>query len=100
MTEFFVPGVAPGEPTRRAYDELRGYAEARTGRPAGDAHILALSSRRHGTDSETRVGEPDPWGGGTVLAIFASGREGYMVVWHGGHASVSRRETYEAIPFD
>jgi hypothetical protein len=99
MTAFFVPGAEPGEQTTRAYDELRGYAESRTGRLARRDLIFALNCRRAGADSETRVGEPDPCGGSIVLAIFA-GRDGYMVVWHGGHANVSRRETYEAILFD
>jgi hypothetical protein len=99
VPSFFVPGKAAGEPTRRAYAELRGYAEARTGRLARRDLIFALSCRRGGEDTEARVGEPDPCGGGTVLAIFAS-REAYTIVWRGGHGSVSRRATYEAIPFD
>lgn len=57
MTAFFVPGLAPGTATKRAYD------------------------------------------GHTVLAIFA-GRDGYTIGWSGGCATVTRRETYEAIPFD
>lgn len=99
MASLFVPGATPGPPTQRAYDELRGYAEARTGRvPRGDA-IFALSCRRDGADSDTRVGEPDPCNGQIVLAIFAN-REGYTIVWRGGHHDVSRRATYEAILFD
>jgi hypothetical protein len=99
MTAFFVPGEAPGSSTQRVYEELRRYAEGHTGRPTRRDPILALSCRRGSADSETRVGEPDPYRGHTVLAIFAS-RDGYTIVWRGGHASVSRRETYEAIPFD
>ena len=99
MTSFFVPGAAPGPATRRAYHELRCYAEACSGRVARGDLISALSFRYGGVDTETRVGESDPHGGETVLAIFAS-RDGYTVVWRGGHASVGRRETYEAIPFD
>ena len=99
MPSFFVPGSAPGEPTRRAYEELRAYAEASTGLLARRELIFAVSCRRGGADTETRVGEPDPGGGGTVLAIFAS-RDGYTIVWRGGHGNVRRRETYEAIPFD
>ena len=99
MTALFVPGATPGEPTRRAYDTLRGYAEARTGGPPRRESIFALSCRRGGADSETRVGEPDPCAGRTVLAIFAS-RDSYTVVWDGGHATVGRRDTYEAILFD
>jgi hypothetical protein len=99
MPSFFVPGEIPGEPTRRAYDELRGYAEACAGGLARRDPIFALSCRRGGADTEARVGEPCPGGGGTVLAIFAR-RDGYTLVWRGGHGSVSRRETYEVIPFD
>ena len=99
MTAFFVPGVTPGTATKRAYEELRGYAEGRTGHSTRRDSIFALSCRRGGADSETRVGEPDPYRGHTVLAIFA-GRDGYTIVWSGGCATVTRRETYEAIPFD
>lgn len=99
MTAFFVPGAAPGAPTSRAYEELRGFAELRTGSPTRRQSIFALSCRRDGSDSETRVGEPDPHRGQTVLAIFA-GRDGYTIVWRGGHTNVTRRQTYEAIPFD
>jgi hypothetical protein len=99
MTSFFVPGAAPGVATQRAYDELRGYAEACSGRLALRDPIFALTFRHGGADTETRVGEPDPYGGRTVLAIFA-GHDGYTIVWRGGHANVGRRQTYEAIPFD
>lgn len=99
MPSFFVPDTVAGEPTRRAYDELRAYAEASTGLLARRDLIFAVSCRRGGADTEARVGEPDPCGGGTVLAIFAS-RDGYTIVWRGGHSSVTRRATYEAIPFD
>ncbi|HEY7620953.1 MAG TPA: hypothetical protein VH834_14355 [Solirubrobacteraceae bacterium] len=99
MTAFFVPGAAPGQATQQAHDELRGYAEACIGRHARPDQIFALSFRHGGADTETRVGEPDPYGGRTVLAIFAS-HDGYTIVWRGGHASVGRRETYEAVPFD
>jgi hypothetical protein len=99
MTAFFVPGEAPGTPTEQAYEELRCYAEGRTGCSTRRESIFALSCRRDGADSETRVGEPDPHRGQTVLAIFAS-KDGYTIVWRGGHASVSRKQTYQAIPFD
>jgi hypothetical protein len=99
MTPFFVPGAAPGRPTEQAYDELREYAESRTGHMARRDHIFALRCRRGRNDSETRVGEPDPYSGHTVLAIFA-GRDAYTIVWNGGHVDVMRRQIYEAIPFD
>jgi hypothetical protein len=99
MTAFFVPGAAPGTPTQRAYEELRCYAEGRTGHSTRHESIFGLSFRRDGADSETRVGEPDPYRGQTVLAIFAS-RDGYTIVWQDGHASVPRKQCYEAIPFD
>jgi hypothetical protein len=99
VTSFFVPGAAPGRPTQQAYDELRGYAETCSGQLARRDLIFSLSFRRGGADTETCVGGPDPDGGRTVLAIFA-GHDGYTIVWRGGHASVGRKETYEAIPFD
>jgi hypothetical protein len=99
MTPFFVPGADPGEPTQRAYDALRGYVESRTGHGTRAEEIFALSCRRAGEDSESRVGELDPYARQIVLAIFAS-RDGYTIVWDGGHADVSRRQAYQAIPFD
>lgn len=99
MTSFFVPGADPGPATEQVYEELRGYAEACSGRLARRELIFALSYRHGGADTQMRVGEPDPSGGRTVLAIFAS-QDGYTIVWRGGHANVGRRETYEAIPFD
>jgi hypothetical protein len=95
----FVPGADPGPPTKRAYEELRCYAEGRTGCVTRRQSIFALTCRRDGADSETRVGEADPQRGQTVLAIFAN-KDGYTIVWHGGHANVTRKQTYEAIPFD
>ena len=99
MPCFFVPGATPGEATQQAYGELRTYAEARTGHMARRDHIYALSCRRSGMDSETRVGEPDPYSGQMVLAIFAT-RDAYTIVWRSGHVDVRRRQTYAAIPFD
>jgi hypothetical protein len=99
MTAFFVPGIVPGEQTHRAYEQLRAYAEARTGRAPRPEHIYSLLCRRTGADTEARVGEPDPCDGSTVLAIFAD-REGYVVVWEDGHAQVGRHEAYEAVAFD
>ena len=99
VTAFFVPGASPGDQTERAYDELRSYAEARTGRSAQRARIFALSCRRDGADSTAYVGQADPCGGLTVHAIFATS-DGYTIVWRDGHADVTRRQTYEAIEFD
>lgn len=99
MTRFFVPGSPPGRHSERAYDELRSYAEARSGLPVRATRILALVCRRDGSDSESRVGETDPCGGGTVHAIFATS-SGYTIIWEGGYANVGRRQIYEAIPFD
>jgi hypothetical protein len=100
MTRFFVPGEAPGNPARRAYAELRAYAEACTGRAVREQRIYSLSCRREGGDSETRVGEMDPCGGGTVHAIFATSGGGYAIVWRGGHTEVTKSQTYEAVEFD
>ena len=99
MTPFFVPGETPGEPTQRAYEALRGYVEAQTGHRTRTDAIFALSCRRTGADTESRVGELDPHTRQMVLAIFAS-REGYTIVWSGGHADVSRRQAYAATLFD
>jgi len=95
---FFVPGAAPGAATARAYEEMRGYAEARTGRKVRHDRIFSLSCRRGGVDSEARVGDVDPFGGHLVHAIFATS-EGYTIVWPGGHADVTKRQTYEAVAF-
>lgn len=94
-----MPGALPGEPTRLAYAVLRASVEARIGHALRGEAICALSCRRSGKDTESRVGELDPYAGRTVLAIFAS-REAYTIVWDGGQADVSRRQAYEAIPFD
>jgi hypothetical protein len=99
MTRFFVPGAPSDVQAERAYGDLRAYAEARAGRPTRATRIQALICRREGGDSETRVGERDPCGGGTVHAIFAT-TEGYTVIWEGGYANLSRRQIYAAIPFD
>jgi hypothetical protein len=99
MTAFFVPGTAPGGHAERAYDELRAGAQARTARRIRATRIHAVSCRRGGTDSSLRVGECDPSGGGTVHAIFATS-DGYTVVCGEGYVDLSRRQIYEAIPFD
>ena len=99
MTAFFLPGALPGTDVDRAFAELRADTEKRTGRLTRETRIYALSSRRDGTDSETRVGEPDPCTGETVHAIFAT-TDGYMVIWDGGQVDLSKRQVYEAIPFD
>jgi hypothetical protein len=99
MTVLFVPGTRPGADAVRAHDELRAQTEQQTGRPTRATRIYALTSRRDGADSETRVGERDPCAGETVQAIFAT-TEGYTVIWDGGYADLTKRQTYEAIPFD
>lgn len=64
-----------------------------------ETRIYAVDARRGGADSETRVGERDPCSGETVRAIFAT-TAGYSVIWDGGHTDLTKRQTYEAIPFD
>lgn len=98
MRPFFVPGARPGAETDRAYAELRARTEQRTGQAIRTNRIYALSCRRDGADSQTSVGERDPCVGRTVHAIFKT-NDGYTVVWDGGHADLSRRQIYEAIPF-
>jgi hypothetical protein len=98
MTRFFLPGAAPGD-AGRLHDELRADTERRTGRVTRATRIYALSSRREGSDTETRVGEQDPCSGATVHAIFAT-TEGCTVISAGGHVDLSRRQIYEVIPFE
>jgi hypothetical protein len=99
MTAFFVPGARSGVHAVRAHDELRRLTEERTGRVTRRTRICALTSRRQGADSETRVGADDPCTGEQVQAIFAT-TEGYTVVWDGGHVDLTKRQVYEAIQFD
>jgi hypothetical protein len=99
MSGFFVPGASPGPDTERAYGELRTYAQGKTARSIRATRIEAVSCRRGGTDSELRVGERDPYGGGTVHAIFATS-DGCTVVHDDGYVGLTRRQIYEAIPFD
>jgi hypothetical protein len=99
VTRFFIPGVKSGPSAERAYDELRAYAQARTERRIRATRIRSISCRRGGMDSQLTVGEPDPHGGETVNAIFATS-DGCTVVWEGGFISLTRRQIYEAIPFD
>jgi hypothetical protein len=99
MTAFFVPDTPAGEQTDRAYEDLRRYAQLTAGRPARATRIFSLSCRRGGADCESRVGCEDPSGVNTVDAIFDVG-EGYAILWRGGHAIVTKRQTYEAVEFD
>jgi hypothetical protein len=98
VTPFFVPGVA-GDAAEDAYDELRAYTARRTGRFIRATRIYSLNSRRDGADTQTRVGETDPSSGQLVRAIFATA-DGYTVTWEGGHADLTKRQIYEAVPFD
>ena len=99
MTAFFVPGASAGVETDRTYGELRARAERQSGEPIRATRIYALSARRDGADSETRVGECDPGTGETVRAIFATA-SGYTVVLAAGNVDLTKRQIYEAIPFD
>lgn len=99
MTAFFIPDTPPGEQTNRAYEDLRRYAQLTWGRPARATRIFSLSCRRGGADCETRVGGEDPSGASTVYAVFDVG-ESYAILWRGGHAMVTKRQTYEAVEFD
>ena len=99
MTAFFVPGTSPGTQAESTYDELRAGAQARTERPIRATRIHAVTCRLGGTDSSLCVGESDPTGGGTVHAIFATS-DGYTVARGEGYVHLTRRQIYEAIPFD
>jgi len=98
VRRLFVPGALPGSDTGRAYDALRARAAAWTGRPIRATRIYAVSCRREGSDSETRVGECDPCNGRTVQAIFATS-EGCTVVFDRGFIDLSKRQIYETITF-
>jgi hypothetical protein len=99
MTPFFLPGARPSVDPDRTYGELREHTEKRIGRPIRAARIYSVDARREGADSETRVGERDPCTGETVRAIFAT-TTGYTVIWEGGYVDLSKRQIYQAIPFD
>ena len=99
VTSFFLPGLLPGVEPDRAYAALRADAEQRIGRGIRATRIYALSARREGTDSETRVGEADPCTGATVRAIFAT-YVGYTVISDCGNVDLTTRQVYEAVPFD
>lgn len=99
MTPFFLPGARADVDPDCTYAELRADTEQRIGRPVRATRIYAVDARRDGADSETRVGERDPCTGETVRAIFAT-TAGYTVIWEGGHVDLTKRQIYEAIPFD
>ncbi len=99
MTPFFLPGARPGIDPDRTYAELRADTEKRIGQSIRATRIYAVDARREGADSETRVGESDPCTGETVRAIFAT-TDGYTIVYGDGHVDLSKRQIYEAIPFD
>jgi hypothetical protein len=99
MTAFFLPGASPGVDCDLTYSQLREQTEMRIGGRVRATRIYAVDARREGADSETRVGEHDPCSGETVVAIFAT-TAGYTVIWDGGHIDLTKRQTYEAIPFD
>ena len=98
MTAFFVPGTPVGEPADRAYEDLRDRAELDAGRAPRSRRIYSLSCRRGGTDCETSVGEQDV-DGETVHAIFDVG-DRYAIYMNGGHAIVTKRQTYAVVEFD
>jgi hypothetical protein len=98
MTTFFVPGAPLGEPSDRAYEDLRDRAELDAGRAPRMRRIYKLSCRRGGADCETAVGEHD-LGGGTVHAIFDVG-DRYAIYVPGGHEIVTKRQTYAVVEFD
>lgn len=99
MTPFFLPGTRAGVDSARAYAELRAHTEERIGRSIRATRIYSVDARRDGADTETRVGERDPCTGETVRAIFAT-TEGYTVICGRDHVDLSKRQIYQAIPFD
>ena len=99
MTRFFIPDTPAGRATDLAYEDLRRHAQGTVGRSARARRIYSLTCRREGVDCETRVGLADPYGGTIVDAIFDVG-DGYAVICRGGHAVVTKRQTYEVVEFD
>ena len=80
MTAFFVPDVPSGTAAEGEYARIVREAEAESGQPARAVRIFNLSFRHRGGDFEAEVGQPDPIGGRTVLAILDLGRDAPYVI--------------------
>lgn len=72
MTAFFIPGMsAEGDDLENAYRAIRHEAEAETGQHVTAQRIFKLAYRRKGRDEEATVGDREPAGDSTVVAILA-----------------------------
>jgi hypothetical protein len=86
MTAFFIPALDPlGASEEDVYAAIRESARTLTGHAPEDDRIVKLMWRRGGTDCSAEVGQPDPVGGQTVLAIVDLGRHGPYVIQCGTH---------------
>ena len=96
VTAFFIPGSArAGGEAEAMYAGIRKRVEAETGNPPYPVRIFKLSFRRDGADLEAEVGQPDPVGGHTVLAIFDLGRHSpYLIHCVGDSATHVRKPVY------
>src|SRR3954466_13093347 len=80
MASFFVPGTtAGGSEAERRYEQLRA-AAAGDDAVAQHRRIFSLTCRHDGRDCTVEVGQPSPFDGAEVLAIFELGsRQGYRI---------------------
>jgi hypothetical protein len=108
LTTFFIPGLeADSGAAERVYDDLRADAEVRTGSVAHKRRILRVACRRQGTDCTIGVGDAAAIEGGTVIAIFQLGRDGYVIHCRDPEdeslvsaVEISRRTVYAVTDFD
>jgi hypothetical protein len=103
MTAFFIPGSADagGDP-EAVYAGMRKTAQAGSGHCPRPVRIFKLSFRHDGADLEAEVGQPDPVGGHTVLAILDLGRHSpYLIHCVGGSAMqvLVRKPVYSVTEF-
>jgi hypothetical protein len=103
MTDFFMPGCAhAGSDPEELYAGIRKAVQAGTGHCPTPDRIFKLSFRHDGVDLEAEVGQPDPVGGHTVLAILDLGRHSpYLIHCTGGSAMqvLARKPVYSITEF-
>jgi hypothetical protein len=103
MTAFFIPGSAhAGSDPEEVYAGIRKTAHAGSGQCPRPVRIFKLSFRHDGADLEAEVGQPDPVGGHTVLAILDLGRHSpYLIHCVGGSAMqvLVRKPVYSITEF-
>jgi hypothetical protein len=101
VTAFFVPELEQRDATAEdAYEAICDAAHEENGHAPRDRRIFKLSFRRGGVDLEAEVGEPDPVGGETVLAILDLGRQlPYVIRCDGGAQIVVVGNVYAVTEF-